>query len=567
LERFRRLGYELLQHSTKGLLRKDFLPKVSERIMGHSGCDATELWVREGADKHFRCSVTGSKRMPFGFILVPCALGEETALPPDDASELGIERVCCDVIKGAVDDLRPHVTERGSFWTGDASKAMDAGKPTERTSSSRSLHIPGPYKGMAIIPIRLDEECIGLLQLKSRKRNFFSVHDIGFYEDISAVLGVALSHQYTQIELRERIKEITCLYGIARVVAQPEASVAEIIQGIVELLPPAWLYPEITCARIVLNGQSYATEGFYESPYRQVADIVVHNEKVGFVEVVYLEKKLTLDEGPFLAEERSLIDSVAREMTIFYERLRAKEEKAALQDQLRHADRLATIGQLAAGVAHELNEPLGNILGFTQLAKKSPDLPAQVEHDLKNIESASLNAREIIKKLMTFARQLPPKKALVNLNDVVNDGIYFFEARCMKAGISLIRRLATDLPEITVDPGQINQVLVNLVVNAIHAMPEGGTLTVETRATEEGVCLRVEDTGTGMTEELTDQIFLPFFTTKDIDEGTGLGLAVVHGIVTSHGGKIAVETKVGKGTRFLIHLPLMKLEGLDEKQE
>jgi signal transduction histidine kinase len=346
--------------------------------------------------------------------------------------------------------------------------------------------------------------------------------------------------------------------------AKPEASFAEIIQDIVQLLPPAWLYPEITCARIVLNGKSYTTENFRESPYRQASDIIVDNEKVGFVEVLYLEKRLTLDEGPFLAEERSLVDNVAQEVAVFYEQAKTEEEKASLQDQLRHADRLATIGQLAAGVAHELNEPLGNILGFAQLAKKSPDLPVQVEQDLKNIESASLNAREIIKKLMTFARELPPKKTLVNPNDIVNDGIYFFEARCAKAGIQLVRRLASDLPRITVDPGQINQVIVNLVVNAIQAMPEGGTLTVETRATGKGISLRVEDTGTGMTEEMANQIFLPFFTTKDINEGTGLGLAVVHGIVTSHGGRIEVETKVGKGTRFLIQLPLTNPETLGE---
>jgi signal transduction histidine kinase len=418
------------------------------------------------------------------------------------------------------------------------------------------LHIPAPYKDIAIIPVRLDEECIGLLMLKSKKKDFFSIDDIRFYEDISAVLGVALSHQYAQIELRERIKEITCLYGIARVVAQPGASFDEIIQEIVELLPPAWLYPEITCARIQLNGRSYVTQGFREARYRQVSDIIVRDEKIGFVEVSYLEKRLTLDEGPFLAEERSLIDSVAREVAIFYERARAEEEKASLQDQLRHADRLATIGQLAAGVAHELNEPLGNILGFAQLAKKSSDLSPRLERDLKNIESASLNAREIIKKLMTFARQLPPQKTLVNLNDLVNDGLYFFDARCVKAGVELVRGLAADLPEITVDPGQINQVLVNLVVNAIQAMPEGGTLTVETWATDEDVCLRVKDTGAGMTKEVSDKIFLPFFTTKDIDEGTGLGLAVVHGIVTSHGGKIMIETVPGKGTQFQVRLPL-----------
>ncbi len=565
IEKFRHLSYELLRYSNRGLLRGDFLPKVSETIMEHSGCDAAEIWVKEGPDKHFRCSVTRSKKMPHGFILVPCPLGEETDSQPRVPDKLSMERLCADIIKGRIDRSRHFVTERGSVWSGDAVGAKDLEESEEALHQVGKMSIPSPYQSIAVIPIWLEEECIGLLQLKSRKKGFFSPQDIDFYEEISLVLGVALSHQYTQIELRERIKEITCLYGIARVMAQPGASFAEIIQGIADLLPPAWLYPEITCAQIVLNGQSYKTKGFSESPYRQVSDVVVNKEKVGFVEVVYLEKKLTLDEGPFLIEERSLIDSVAREVSIFYERTKAEADKALLQEQLRHADRLATIGQLAAGVAHELNEPLGNILGFAQLAKKSPALSDQVVKDLQNIETASLNAREIIKKLMTFARQLPPRKAPVNLNDVVTEGIYFFEARCVKAGIQLVLRLADDMPRITADPGQINQVLVNLVVNAIQAMPQGGMLTVETRVRGDSVCLSVEDTGAGMTEELKDQIFLPFFTTKDINEGTGLGLAVVHGIVTSHGGRIAVETEIGVGTRFSIYLPLTYPERLEER--
>lgn len=564
-ERFRHLSYELLKYSTQGLLRKDFLPKVSETIREHSGGDVAELWVKEGSDKHFRCSVTKSNRMPFGFILVPCPLGEEIDPLLDNADTFRMERLCCDIINGTADSSHARITERGSCWIGEV--------PGEDRGYRNSL-APAPYESVssyyhsiAIVPIRLEQECIGLLQLKSRKRGFFPLQEIEFFEDISTVLGVAVSHQYTQIELRERIKEITCLYGIARVIAQPEASFDQIIQGIVNLLPPAWLYPEITCAQIVLNGRSYTTAGFRETPYQQLSDIMVDNKKVGFVAIVYLEKRLTLDEGPFLVEERSLIDSVAREVAIFYERSRAEVEKESLQEQLRHADRLATIGQLAAGVAHELNEPLSNILGFAQLAKKSPDLTDQVEKDLKNIERASLYAREIIKKLMTFARQLPPRKIPVDLNSMIEDSISFFEARCVKADIRLITRLADSLPKITLDPGQINQVLVNLIVNAMQAMPEGGILTVETQTSGKGIAIGVTDTGIGMADDLQNQIFLPFFTTKDINEGTGLGLAVVHGIVTSHDGTISVESKAGQGTRFHIWLPLVQQDRCNEEEE
>jgi signal transduction histidine kinase len=555
-ERFLGLAQELLKYATRGPSRREFLPMISERIMRFSAADAVELWVKEGSQKHFRCYITSSGRTPLGLTLVSCPLGEETGSPCGDKSELVMEMLCREVINGVVDRSRSCFTERGSFWTGDALKAIDLGRTGVSDPDSTAAHLPGPYRSVALIPIGTEGECIGLLQLKSGKTDFFSTDDLLLYEDISGIVGIALSHQYAEIELRERIKEITCLYGIARVVAQQEASFDSIIQGIVDLLPPAWLYPEISCARICLDGKSYVTEGYLETPHRQVSDVVVNGQNVGFVEVAYREARLMLDEGPFLAEERSLIDSVAREVAIFYERTRTEAEKASLQGQLRHADRLATIGQLAAGVAHEFNEPLANILGFAQLAKKTRDLPDQVKRDLRSIETASLHAREIIKKLMTFARQLPPRKAPVNLNDVVEEGLYFFEARCVKAGVELRRRLAADLPEITVDAGQINQVLVNLVVNALQAMPEGGTLTVETRAGEKAVRLSVEDTGVGMSDELKKQIFLPFFTTKDVHEGTGLGLAVVHGIVTSHGGTITVRTKEGRGTRFVIRLPL-----------
>lgn len=554
LEQFRRLAYELLKYSSQGLLRKDFLPRVSQLLMEHSGCDETEIWVKEGSDKHFRCEVARSKPTPHGFVLVHRPLGEDLNPARQGAGELTMEQLCCAVINGMIDAAHPRVTSRGSFWIGNAPESPTGDRP-EGAPGALTARLPASSKSLAVIPIRIEEECIGLLQLKSLNDKLLSRERVEFYEDLCTVLGVAVSHQYSQIELRERIKEITCLYGIARMIAKSEGSFHDIIQGIVDLLPPAWLYPEMACARIVLDGRSYTTKGFRESPHRQVSDVTVDNETVGFVEVAYAEIVQPLDEGPFLIEERKLIDSVAREVAVFYERTRTESEQALLREQLRHADRLATIGQLAAGVAHELNEPLGNILGFAQLAKKTPGLPEQVAKDLQSIESASLYAREIIKKLVTFARQLPPKKTPVNLNEVVAEGLSFFEKRCAKSGIRLVRRFGEGLPIITIDPAQINQVLVNLVVNAIQAMPEGGVLTVETRSADGGLCLVVKDTGVGMDPELTKKIFLPFFTTKDVNEGTGLGLAVVDGIVASHGGKIDVETGPGKGAAFTVYLP------------
>ncbi|MHC4675546.1 MAG: sensor histidine kinase, partial [Planctomycetota bacterium] len=356
--------------------------------------------------------------------------------------------------------------------------------------------------------------------------------------------------------LRERVKELTCLYNLAQLTEHPDITLEEILQGTVELLPPAWQYPEITAGRIILDGRLYTTANFKEGVQMQSAEIVANGRQCGRIDIVYTEEKPDIDEGPFLKEERSLIDAVARQICLIIHRRQADEDKARLQNQLRHADRLATIGQLAAGVAHELNEPLGNILGFAQLAQKQSDLPGQVADDLENIVTTSLHAREIVRKLMLFARQTPPQKTEVNLNTIVEDGMYFLESRCSKNGVEVIRKLSPQIPEITADPSQLNQVLVNLVVNAIQAMPEGGTLTISTNTSDNHVILSVQDNGIGMSEKMREQIFIPFFTTKDINEGTGLGLPVVHGIINSHGGTISVESTPGQGTRFEISLPV-----------
>jgi signal transduction histidine kinase len=560
LERYHRLSHELLEYSNRGLLRKDFLPMVAEKLLEFSGADGVELWVREGTDKHFRCSVSGASRMPYGFILVPCPLGEEAAELESDVAAGGLERLCCGVLRGRYDPAQDGFTPAGSFFWGDASEPFTLRLSEGGGRNGETLELPESCRSVALIPILIESEAIGLLLLSSGRPDFHSPDVIAFYEDVAEVLGVAFVHQYAQAELRERVKELTCLYQIARIVGTPRAKPEDVVQRIVDLLPGAWLYPEITQARILVDGSAYETDGFRDTPFKLTSPIVVGGEAVGVVEVVLLERRITMDEGPFLAEERSLIDSVAREVANYLERTRAEEERALLREQLRHADRLATIGQLAAGVAHELNEPLGNILGYAQLAKKVPDVGEQVAQDLGRIEAASLHARDIIKKLMVFARQLPPRRASVDLNQIVSEGLSFFEGRCEKAGVELVRETPPELPIINGDPGQLNQVLVNLVVNALQAMPDGGTLKVSTGAGAREVMLEVEDTGAGMSEEVRKRIFLPFFTTKDVNEGTGLGLAVVHGIVSAHGGTIDVETQEGAGSRFTVRLPVEEPE-------
>jgi signal transduction histidine kinase len=535
-ERIRHLSYQIMRLALQGLLRVDFLQEASKILMDFSGSDAVGMWLKERG-KFYRCGVSRFKDPPFHFEIMPEEKDKTGRSIPRLSKNTWQEQLSRDIFTGA---------RTGSFWTGD----IDTIPYWDRSSESEE------YRSFGLIPVTIERENIGLLQLKSRSKDFFIEQDVKFFEGAAHTVGIALVHRRAQVELRERVKEMTCLYGIAKLQEQEDASLNKILQGIVKILPPAWLYPGIASARIILDGQSYETSHFRGSIHRQNAEIVVDGQQRGIVEVVYSEKKPELDEGPFLKEERNLIDTVAREIALVIERKQTERDKEKLQDQLRHADRLATIGQLSAGIAHELNEPIGSILGFAQLIQKNPNLPDQIKKDLEKIAKASLHAREVVKKLMLFARQMPPQKILVNLNQVIEEGLYFLESRCAKEGIQVVRQLAEVLPNVTADPAQMTQVLVNIVVNAIQAMPQGGQLTIQTKASSSSVLLSIEDTGIGMEEKVIKQIFLPFFTTKDIGKGTGLGLAVVHGIVTSHGGSIQVESKVHEGTRFIIKLPI-----------
>ncbi len=561
-----RLSRAILHCANRGLPRAEFLGEVSKLILDFSGCDAVEVRLNDG-DLHYRWEATRRPESAVRFEPVRWTIGDDGKVIPASQERSDLERLCKDVACQNFDAALPFFTSNGSFWTGDTWASLGVGAAANRASDVERFCVGGHYRSLALIRFFVDVQTVGLLQIKSQRPDSFSEKEVEFYEGVAQTLGLAVADRRAQAALRERVKELTCLYGIALIVEQSPISLKEILRRVVELLPPAWQYPEIAAGRIILDGDSDVTPGFRQSRYRQSANIVVGGRRRGVVEVAYLEEKPELAAGPFLVEEKKLLDAVAREVALIVERKEAAEEKSRLQGQLIHADRLATIGQLAAGVAHELNEPLGSILGFAQLAKKCRDLPEQAERDMEKIVTASLYAREVIKKLMVFGRQMPPRKSQVNLNQVIEEGLYFLEGRCVKEGIQVVRKLAPDLPEITADPAQLNQILVNLVVNAVQAMPGGGTLMVSTRVNESSVMLIVEDTGAGMSKDVLEKIFLPFFTTKEVDEGTGLGLAVVHGIVTAHGGSIDVESQPGHGTRFEVRLPLSGPERTQEADQ
>jgi len=431
------LSNQIMHLALCGLLRYDFLKEVSKVLMQSSGSDSVVMWLKERG-KFYWSELLRSQKHPFRFEIMPGVEDKERGIIPKLRKNTWLERLSREVFLGRYDSSLSRITPNGSFWTGDAE--------VDKTKSAADRD----YRSVVLVPIRVEKENIGLLELNCKSRDFFTKEDVEICEGFAQTLRVALGYRRAQVELRERVKELTCLYGIAKIVEQGNLSLRDILQKIVMLLPPAWLYPEIASARIILDDQTYATPHYKEGVHKQTAKIVVRGIQKGIIEITYSEEKPELDEGPFLKEERSLMDTVAREIVLIIERTQIEEDKKRLQE---------------------------------------------------------------------------------------------------------VCQLSPSLPDVTADQSQMTQVLVNTVVNAIQAMPNSGKLTIRTLASDKFVTLIVEDTGEGMEKNITNQIFQPFFTTKDVGVGTGLGLSVVYGIVTSHEGSIDVDSKVGRGTRIKIKLP------------
>lgn len=361
-----------------------------------------------------------------------------------------------------------------------------------------------------------------------------------------------------ELKLRERVKELNCLYKLSKVAWESEHDVDVIISRTLEILPSAMQHPDKAEARIAVGTDVHATRGFDRTTVVMNAALKFGDRKFGTVAVGYRPSSSKRSSMTFLPEEKNLLNVVAQELSLVLNRASIEDEKEKLQVQLQHAERLAFVGELSAGIAHELNEPLGRILGFAQLIRKSGSLNEQQSEDLERIIKASLFSREIIKKLMIFSRQMPQQITKVDLNNIVHNILYFIDVRFQSRGITIVKQLDPKLPDIQGDEVQLSQVIVNLITNSVYAMPDGGTIKVITKRRGNTVRLIVKDTGTGMTPEVRKKIFEPFFTTKPVGQGTGLGLSVVQGIIDAHHGQIAVTTAPGKGTTFEVILSIKK---------
>jgi PAS domain S-box-containing protein len=233
-------------------------------------------------------------------------------------------------------------------------------------------------------------------------------------------------------------------------------------------------------------------------------------------------------------------------------------ERRQMQEQLVIADRLASVGELAAGIAHELNNPLTGVIGFSQLLLDK-EMPADIKEDIEVVYSEAQRASQVVKNLLTFARKHTAAKEKVNINDIINKVLELRAYEQKLESITVDARLDANLPEVMADYFQLQQVFLNIVINAEYFMKEAnhkGNLTITTEKVGNKIRASFADDGPGIADENLGHLFDPFFTTKEVGRGTGLGLSICHGIVAEHGGRIYVESELGKGAAFIVELAI-----------
>ncbi|NSW58125.1 MAG: PAS domain S-box protein [Armatimonadetes bacterium] len=471
---------------------------------------------------------------------------------------------CGDVVQGRRDRAARCFSDTGSFWTNSLSGLISS-LPAEHRNSLLGDCADAGFESMAIIPLRSGSETVGLLHVADRRPDRISNQCLGVLERLAPSIGIALARKIAETELAERDLSLIAAQRLAKIgnwSLEPETGTVEWSEQIYHICgidpsstPPSYeehrryIHPE-DWERFDRATQTALREGSSDTlEFR-----VVHSD--GGVRHVTAVREVTHDR---VSGKRRIVGTW-QDVT---EQREAEEHRRHLEEQLRVSQRLEAIGSLAAGVAHDFNNLLASISSTADLVELGAADEGRLTEIVRHVTRIGV---DITRNLMAFARPDEPRREKAYLEDTLDAVLQLAARQLSNAGVTVRREYSSARRMVVVDRAQMEQVFLNMVINACHAMPDGGTLTLATdyrsdKAGGEEVVVQISDTGTGIPPENLHRIFDPFFTTKrlqgeDSASGTGLGLSVSLGLVKAHGGTIDVTSEVGEGTTFVIRIPI-----------
>lgn len=445
------------------------------------------------------------------------------------------------------------VIRAGGSWS-----IADVTAHRDRVHASWFEQLEDPPRGMAIVPVQRRGERIGAVTIASRREHTFSPLELERVEAMADLLSVALANAEMFESMRQAEWRFRTLFRAAPdavlTVLQTTGRVREANDAVRDVfgLEPHQVVGRQLLDLLLPSDCPRLEDALARAFAGQPARVEVHvTTPQGRSRVVALAVSRLPEADP----PGALL--VARDMT----------HERELRVRLMESDRLAAVGELVAGVAHEVNNPLSSISAFAQLLLRDGTLTPSQRESLEVIRGETIRASQVVKDLLAFARRSEPQSAPLDLNAVVGRTLRMRQYQFSEASVRAEPELAADLPSVMGDARQLQQVCLNLLTNAVQAMsPAGGVLRVRTYQADDLVRLEVQDTGPGIPENARAHIFEPFFTTKREGEGTGLGLSVSYGIVSSHGGTIEVAETGPEGTTFRVTLPAVSEVASHEKE-
>ena len=437
------------------------------------------------------------------------------------------------------------VIRSGNAWTVD-----DIREHADELSDLTYSRLKDGVASLVIVPISKRGERIGAVALVTEQQRVFATADLERIEAMSDLLSVSLENAELVETLRRTEWRFRTLFRAA-----PDAVLTVLQSGRIREANDA--------VREVTGADPLQVVG------REVVDLVVLGDRENLRSALAAtfagaptRLELTFERNDRGAASRRVVAVAMSRLpeadppTVLLVGRDVTNERE-MRQRLMETDRLAAVGELVAGVAHEVNNPLSSISAFAQLLLREDGLTPMQRESIEIIKSETVRASQVVKDLLAFARRREPQHELVDLNGVITRTLRLRGYQMSTNKIHVETDLCPDLPNVAGDARQLQQVCLNLVINAVQAMTEtgGGTLSVSTRAENDVVVMDVRDTGPGIPEATRAHVFEPFFTTKDEGEGSGLGLSVSYGIITAHGGTIVVADTSSEGTTIRVTLP------------
>jgi len=548
------------------------LQTVLSRLKQWSGCEAVGLRLQEGED--FTYYETSG--FPENFVRLEnslCIRDGQGRIMRDHTGTPLMECMCGNILQGRVDPSKPFFTNGGSFWSNCTTELLATTTEADRQSPTRNRCNGAGYESVALIPLRSRNRTFGLIQLNDKRPGQFTLERIALFER----LGENIANFLGKVQLEERLKESEAkLRAIGDNL--PDGYVYQYTRGTDG--SPRFLYVSAGVRQIhgvapeeVLRDANTLMQQV--DPAQSQPLLAAEKESATGLTDFAIDLHLRRPDGdwrwlhvsarPHRRPDGQVIwDGVAIDIT----------DQRGLEDQFHQAQKMESIGRLAGGVAHDFNNMLTVISGYTELALNDTERDDPRYASLLEIRNAARRSASLTRQLLAFARKQAATPVPLDMNDTIA-GMLKMLRRLLGEDIELDWLPGHELWQVKIDPSQIDQVLANLAVNARDAIAGVGRITIRTEnvvhdasfcAHHQGcipgehVVLTVSDTGSGMSREVLEHIFEPFFTTKEKDQGTGLGLATIYGIVKQNLGFITVDSEPGHGTTFMVHLPRLIAE-------